>query len=263
MWGTSPTPWHKQELAERRYITVVEDTPAARDDAPSALIAPEASSSSWGRPIQAVSSWWESKAENEDQNLVILKVPRSSVRDIDFGPHGWTSGTVYAAHPKQRGVYRAVATFYEDLLLQKITELERLINALGAREYKITHVKKAERGFSAKFDTLPVIGSRSIFGGSYGSKSTDLTERTWSGTSEGHQPWVPSDLIWIDSEPEWRNLVESRMTGTRKMFSFTVRQEEEHGVDARLAAAIKAMKLEIGGQYRSTQHVEFCVSGTF
>jgi hypothetical protein len=69
--------------------------------------------------------------------------------------------------------------------------------------------------------------------------------------------------VWLDSESEWRNLVESRLNGTRKRFAFTVRQDEEFGVDARLAATIKALKLEIGGQYRSTQKVEFAVEGSF
>lgn len=76
-------------------------------------------------------------------------------------------------------------------------------------------------------------------------------------------PGFPSDMVWLSSEPEWRNLVESRMNGTRKKFAFTVGQDEEFGVDARLAATVKALKLEIGGQWRSAQKVEFVVEGSF
>lgn len=264
MWGTSSSAWQQLELSERRYVTVVEDDGRGPSEATStALMSPEASISVWRRPITSVGSWFERKAEDQEDQASILRVPRKSVGGIDFGPHGWSAGVVYAAHPKQSHVYRPIANFYEDLLLQKISELERLINALGAREYKISHVKKGDRTLSTKLEGLPVVGRSSLFGGGVNSKSTDLIERTWSGTSDGHAPWVPTGLVWLESEAEWRNLIESRMTGSRKMFAFTVRQDEEYGLDARLAATIKALKLDIGGQYRSTQHVEFAVSGSF
>lgn len=269
----SPESWLTLELQDRRYITIVEDEgEPAPGGAPSSSarlgIEPE-----WLRwapvaipllavpfllPIGAgVALRWLGRNRPVDGLVNVRRVPRRFVGEADFGPQGWETGIVYAANPKKPPMYRSLATFQEEMLLHKITELERLINGLGAREYEIRHTsgKVSEAGGSFALTALGGIMA--------GGQRSRLTERHWGGTSDGHEPAVPSGMVWYDSEPEWQNLAESRLNGSRRQFSFSVRQNQDFGVDAKLAASVMEAGLRIGGNFRSVERVEFAVSGSF
>lgn len=186
-----------------------------------------------------------------------LRVPSDFVGGIDFGPSGWEPDVVYAVNPKLATMYRPLATFHEELLLHKLTELDRLLNALGAKEYEISHVRRRAGEGAGGVDVGSLVGVGS------GARRSALCERRWSGTSDGHAPRLPEDLCWYPGEREWQNLAESRFHGFRRKFAFSVRQDEAFGVDAELATRFEAIPLKIGGRYASVEQVEFAVSGTF
>jgi hypothetical protein len=268
--------WLKFDLNERRYITVVnalepnegKDQVAPGFDAvwpPSAktlktvalaspfavllgpLLLPAAALAAGAYALQ--------KAD-EAAAPPVLRVPRAYVTDIDFGPNGWEPDVVYGANPKQPAMYRSLAKFHEELLVHKISELDRILNALGAREYSISHVSMRGREAGAELSLGP-------FGGRADAAGLALCERKWSGTSDGHEPSLPDDLVWYPGEREWQSLVDSRLKGTRRKFAFSVRQDESFGVDAALAASFEAINLKIGGHYAGVDHVEFAVAGSF
>lgn len=264
--------WLTRDLHERRYITVVDNVDLQAEHDPT-----EPGPTAWPMRVELLQALTfalpvslalhallsltgrqkPSRAEGQNGQVSILRVPRSSVGDIDFGASGWEPGVVYAVNPKQPTMYRPLATFHEEMLLHKLTELDRLLNALGAKEYEISHVRRRGRRGEASLG----LGSLFDLGGATG--RTAFSERHWSGTSEGHEPHLPEKLCWYAREREWQNLAESRMQGSRLRFAFSVRQDEDFGVDARLAASVEAAKLKIGGRYTSVDHVEFAVAGTF
>jgi hypothetical protein len=276
--------WLTLELQDRRYITIVEgDAVAAPPDKPPIWDRLEIDPKlrRWAPlavpllampllpialPIGAAFAldWidknfpgWQADVPPGGGQINVLPVPRRLVGDADFGPQGWEAGIVYAANPRKPRMYRALAIFQEEMLLHKITELERLINGLGAREYEIRHSsgKVSEAGGSVGVAGLGGIGA--------GGQRSRLTERRWAGTSDGHDPVVPSGMVWFESEPDWQNLAESRLSRARRQFSFSVRQSHDFGVDAKLAASVMQVGLEIGGNFRSVEQVEFTVCGSF
>lgn len=257
--------WLEYDLNSRRYITVVEDGAGAATTQtlvtriPVPLVEIAAIVLPFPMRILALLAKQQGAAApaGGSGNASILRVPKASVAGIDFGATGWEPEVVYAVNPKQPTMYRPLATFHEELLLHKLTELDRLLNALGAKEYEISHVRRRGRQGGAGFD----FGSRFAGGGS--ASRNAMSERRWSGTSDGHEPSLPDGLCWYSGEREWQNLVESRTHGSRRKFAFSVRHDEDFGVDARLAASVEAAKLKIGGRYTSVDQVEFAVSGTF
>jgi hypothetical protein len=271
--GESRESWLTLELQDRRYITIIEgegELPASAEPTPSPRIDIDAAWLRWaplaipllvtpfGLPMGvAVAMRWLAAKRPDREQVNVLPVPRRFVGAADFGPQGWETGIVYAANPKKPSMYRPLATFQEDLLLHKIAELERLINGLGAREYEILHT-------SGKVSAAGGLLSLASMGGSEASgQRSRLTERHWGGTSDGHEPAVPVGMVWYDSESEWQNLAESRLSSSRRQFSFSVRQNHDFGVDAKLAASVVEAGLQIGGFFRSVERVEFAVSGSF
>ena len=264
--------WLTSDVQDRRYITVVDEVDSPHDNqshkSGSAIDKFEAAKLLPFAPLAvpllltpigplALLAFAASRLKNLAGDAVkILPVPRSLAAGVDFGPNGWEPNVVYAANPKQPTMYRSLASFHEELLLHKISELDRLLNALGALEYSIEHVEKRGKGVGGAID-LGVAGA-----GAW-SSDIELTERKWSGTSDCNSPRLPDRLVWFDGEPEWQNLAESRFNGTRRKFAFSVRQAQDFGVDANVAASVEALKFEIGGRFKSVKHVEFAVTGTF
>ncbi len=273
--------WTELDVADRRYITVVEDAELS-NEIPDVKPAPDLATTlalaarlflglgpivapiaviGWG--LAAAMGPMSVTQAQPNATRRILKVARSQVKNIYFGPHGWVPKVVYAANPVESFSYYPLANFHEEIFLDRIAELERLLNALGAREYSIRHASGKQRGaggFLGVSDLLSGVGVG--IGGD--AKSRLLRARTWEGTSDHKRPKLPPDLRWYPRERDWQNLAESRLRGgTRKAFGFTMTQYEDFGVDAGLAASVQAANLERGGRYYSYDQVEFSVTGTF
>jgi hypothetical protein len=100
-------------------------------------------------------------------------------------------------------------------------------------------------------------------GGRISGESNQLSSRIWQGTSDAKRPMLPGGLRWYPNEADWQNLAESRLHGKRKEFTLSLKRNADFGVDADLSAVVKAVDLKIGGKYRSCEHVEFSVTGSF
>jgi hypothetical protein len=269
--------WLKLDIQDRRYISVVRDSQimsqssdASKPDSSFSTPPDLAKGAMIAAPLliplapfllpaaaMAATGYFLHKRTKDSDPPLILKLPAALVKDIDFGPQGWEPDVVYAVNPKQSTMYRPLASFHEELLAHKISELDRFLNALGAREYSIRHLRTRGSNSGGYIGVEPFAKA----GGE--TTSLALCERVWSGTSDGHEPSLPDGLVWYPGERDWQNLADSRFKGTRRQFAFSVRQQESFGVDAELAARVEALNLKIGGRYASTDQIEFAVAGTF
>jgi hypothetical protein len=168
-------------------------------------------------------------------------------------------GKVYAANPLQDNIYYYVETYNDDMIDHKLSELERILNGLGARSYEITFNsdERADVRTDAKF-------KRSA----QAQAAIDLTnarakrfER--SGTSRGRDPALPSNLVWLDREPSWQALAESRIEHGREDFRLRVTLERDVQISSKIIADFKILKLDVGADYRKKMNFTLTVKGTF
>jgi hypothetical protein len=63
-------------------------------------------------------------------------------------------------------------------------------------------------------------------------------------------PYVPEDLVWLEVEPTWRELVEGRLSTSNRIRSFTVHihLDQAYGFSAELADTARKQKIGLGGE---------------
>lgn len=77
------------------------------------------------------------------------------------------------------------------------------------------------------------------------------------------QPKVPSDLVWIETEPSWQALARRRLEYGTTRFSTTLRYEDSFGVDGSLTAGLKNAGAELGATYQNFESTQWDFEGEF
>ena len=169
--------------------------------------------------------------------------------DIVF-PFGRPAEGVYMAHPVKTNHYYPVRDIDETLFNEKIREFCWLVQCLGATEI-VFHSNKGAK-------VAEEFGVAMNVGGSIGVPKAGLDvdyTRERVGTKEQFmnqsvdrvqhfhpkkKPYCPDDLIWFDSDPEWKNLVKQRMQGSILDYTYKISASqtcmmstsEKHAVEA-------------------------------
>lgn len=179
--------------------------------------------------------------------------------DLTFLSGSAEVGQVYAANPLENDVYYQVATYNDDLTDHKISELERILNSLGAKSYKISYEdsEASSRGIGSALKIFA--------GGSFNGELTRTRKRRFerSGTSDGHDPKLPDNLVWYHREPTWQALAESRLHHGRKDFALSVELEQSFRLSAKAIADIKAISADAMVHQDRNTALTLSVSGTF
>lgn len=262
---------------ERRYITVVPDDDFAAQASKSPpfryrdmafavipLLIP-------GGPFVRVAShlsasWVRRKAESIDQperrrrRPLLLQVPQSAATNLTFSSKIAEPNKVYAVNPYEDKRYYVMGKYHQQMHDHKLSELERILNALGATEYTIDHYEVDKRSGSLKATTRGAVAGAGLDADL--AASFAATHRR-SGTSQISEPKLPGGLSWYHDEPSWQALAESRITGGRRSFETYVSLDEDYGVTAALKADVKALKLDIGADFKNERRMVFHVKGTF
>ena len=79
-----------------------------------------------------------------------------------------------------------------------------------------------------------------------------------SGPSRLH-----SDRLSYPHESLWQSVARLRLEGGLQEFALTVEHTDDHGVNAKLAAAVEGAGLEIGGSYTDFSSVRWEMTGSF
>ncbi|EJU12093.1 hypothetical protein LH128_15581 [Sphingomonas sp. LH128] len=168
-------------------------------------------------------------------------------------------GQVYAANPVSDMIYYQIGSYNDDMVDHKLSELERLLNSLGAKHYKVSYQDSdsSQNTASAKV--------KRVASGGLEAELTRARKRRFerSGTSDGREPALPNNLMWFHREPSWQALAEARLQGGRREFALSVELEQSLKLSAKALADIKAMKLNVeAGHHRST-NLALSVTGSF
>lgn len=196
---------------------------------------------------------------NEDSGLII-EIPVRDTKSFSFPAGIAEIGQVYAANPLSDRIYFSVETYNDDMIIHKLSELELILNALGAKKYSIIYHENSE--VAASVNAKAGVKQVSIeAGASINNVRKMKFERR--GTSRGGDPVLPSQLTWYHREPVWQSLAESRIKYGREEFAFSVELEKSLKLSAQAAVNAQVLSGEIGSTFERLGNIILSVEGNF
>jgi len=205
--------------------------------------------------------WRDSRKGMQGLTPVLLENLDSS---IQFPPGHPNVGTVYGLNPVRPFTYIPLAEFHRKVLREKASELFMLLSGLRAATARVEVMRGAtlrgKAGLKSIIPTeVPVIVDA----------STDDHQRTDTGVtwdlkfSSTGVPKIADGLRWLEHEPEWRGIAQSRLRGELQEFRVELHYSDTLGIGAKLAAELVDAGLSLGGNYESIEEEAWVVTGKF
>lgn len=197
---------------------------------------------------------------NEIQNRsVIQAIPLREANRFVFLGGCAEIGKAYAANPMDDQVYYSIETYNDDMIDHKLSELERILNSLGARHYEIifNSDETIEAGIVGGIKKTAKIKAEMEL------RNARAKRYERSGTSLGRDPVLPPSLVWLDREPSWKALVESRLEHGRQDFALRVNLERDLQISAKVNADFKLLGLDVGADFKKKINFTLSVKGSF
>lgn len=151
-------------------------------------------------------------------------------------PLGRPQPGLYLAHPANTNHYYPMKNAEETLFMDKVREFCWLVQCLGANEVSF-HSNKGlsiSQGMGSSMNVGVDVGVNAVnVGGSYGN-----TRKRDDAYNYGQQvelvqhfapkkkAYCPNDLIWLDSDPEWRRLIKQRLQGGFMEYNYKISSSE-------------------------------------
>ncbi len=179
-------------------------------------------------------------------------------------PHGPPqSNTLYVVHPRRSREYLPAGPFHLRLAEEKVAEAMGLMRALGAAKIEV----RAEFSEQSKAAARVVLDTAAQTVEAKGERTrTDTGEVESTYECDGSDtPHVPGNLVWLDVEPTWRELVEGRLSTTNRIRSFTVliHLNQSYGFDFDLAGKAHKQKIGLGGEASGAMQRVWRMTATF
>lgn len=174
--------------------------------------------------------------------------------------------TVYAGHPYSKTTYIPVAHFHELLFKEKAREIVRICSTLGASKLKVTYLrqhihsssKKASLGLPVE---IPGIAKADV------QNNSTLHQEIWHQATYKpvHKPSIPpkSELIWYETEPQWKQLVEDRLVHGLLEINLQIQSRQDYHVNGQLVTDLMSMGLSLGGEWVEDTQSLLTVEGEF
>lgn len=193
--------------------------------------------------------------------------------DIEF-PLGRPQPGLYMAHPVKTEQYFPMKNAEETLFMEKVREFCWLAQCLGAREVSFHSIKgmSVSEGYGTSMNIEANVGVKGVnVGGSYGNSSRH------DGTRSSHQQvervqhfdpkkkaYCPDDLVWLDSDPAWKDLIKQRLNGNMLDYTYKISSSETCQMSSNEKNEVKAnfefMMVKVNGSYNSEKDTTFSSS---
>lgn len=170
-------------------------------------------------------------------------------KDIRFSSGRPEPNTVYVAHPIIDDLYIPFSKYEETVFNEKIDELCRLSQALGATELTISSVKgrSIEEIVNSEFG-VGIFGNYQEYSGSGDYRQKDSCQSSTSA-KKAHErvqrfapqyyPYCPKDLVWLDEDNSWRTMVKQRLEGNILHYSIRISSSEACKMSSNTAREVK------------------------
>jgi len=181
-------------------------------------------------------------------------------------PIGRPQPGLYMAHPVLTNRYYPMETAEEKLFMEKVIEFCWLVQCLGATEVSFHSNKglSVSQGMESSRTIKADVGVKKVgVGGEYGN-----TQKYDEGNTLGqkvelvqrftpqHQAYCPNDLVWLDSDSQWKMLVKQRLEGGIMEYNYKISSSETCQMSSNETNAVKAnfeyMMVKVNGSYDSS-----------
>jgi hypothetical protein len=175
-------------------------------------------------------------------------------------PH---ANTLYVVHPRLSREYLPAGPFHLRLAEEKVAEAMGLMRALGASRIEV----RADFSEESKTTAHVVLDTAARTVEAKG-KQTQTDSGGVESTYEcdgSDTPHLPENLVWLEVEPTWRELVAGRLSTTNRIRSFTVliHLDQAYGFSAELAGTARKQKIGLGGEMSGAMKRVWRMTATF
>lgn len=157
---------------------------------------------------------------------------------------------LYIGHPYKKNIYVPYENSEEIFFLDKVHELCFLLECLGAEEIKITSIRGKEIDqISTNSKNISAAGDIKLFSG-LGNYERNEYSGAGSINKQAHsyfikldplnKPYLPDNLTWYDSQPQWHRLVERRLKSNILEYSESIKSSETRFTSSSEIEDIKA-----------------------
>lgn len=190
--------------------------------------------------------------------------------DIEF-PLGRPQPGLYMAHPVKTEQYFPMKNAEETLFMEKVREFCWLVQCLGAKEVSFHSIKgmSISEGYGSSMNVEANVGVKGVnLGGGYGNSSRYDESRGFHQQVERVQhfdpkkkAYCPDDLVWLDSDPAWKDLIKQRLNGNMLDYTYKISSSETCQMSSNEKDDVKAnfeyMMVKVNGSYNSEKDSTF------
>lgn len=193
--------------------------------------------------------------------------------DIEF-PLGRPQPGLYMAHPVKTEQYFPMKNAEETLFMEKVREFCWLAQCLGAREVSFHSIKgmSVSEGYGTSMNVEANVGVKGVnVGGGYGNSyrydesrgNRQQVERVQHFDPK-KKAYCPDDLVWLDSDPAWKDLIKQRLNGNMLDYTYKISSSETCQMSTNEKDEVKAnfeyMMVKVNGSYNSEKDTTFSSS---
>lgn len=193
--------------------------------------------------------------------------------DIEF-PLGRPQPGLYMAHPVKTEQYFPMKNAEETLFMEKVREFCWLVQCLGAKEVSFHSIKgiSVSEGYGSSMNIEANVEVKGVnLGGGYGNSSRYDESRGFHQQVERVQhfdpkkkAYCPDDLVWLDSDPAWKDLIKQRLNGNMLDYTYKISSSETCQMSTNEKDEVKAnfeyMMVKVNGSYNSEKDTTFSSS---
>ncbi len=187
------------------------------------------------------------------QDLTLLTIYRNHIDSFGLSFYPELDNSVYYADPCDRDHYISLDRYFLFMKQQRVAELQRIAQLLGAKHFRITYKERSKCIVSSSVDAGIAVKTEQVkadIKGSLDAHNASLTTINIEAenTFPGHAPVKP-DLHYLNKEINIINLIEMRMDPLSPLQHqrFTIEMSNSSGMrmkDAiKIDAALNALKL--------------------
>ena len=206
---------------------------------------------------------------NDNRVFTLSETPS----DMVF-PLGRPQPGLYMAHPVKTEQYFPMKNAEETLFMEKVREFCWLAQCLGAREVSFHSIKgmSVSESYGTSMNVEANVGVKGVsVGAGYGNSyrydesrgNRQQVERVQHFDPK-KKAYCPDDLVWLDSDPAWKDLIKQRLNGNMLDYTYKISSSETCQMSSNEKDEVKAnfefMMLKVNGSYNSEKDTTFSSS---
>jgi hypothetical protein len=194
--------------------------------------------------------------DSEDRmgDMAVYRHGNSRLEELKCSTDTFRPMVVYRAHPMRPDYYVPLANFHPQMLHDRKGEFYRIASTLGAKEIRIVSSEDDRTAASVEGEVEDPTGTADG-GAAAGGHSIEksMFDLSASFAEPNEPPSKPENTYWLQQEPMWQAMVETRLEQWVTKFRVNFSYLSDFGVNAEVASSMKGFGFKLGGEY---QHKE-------